>query len=173
MQQARRSSPAFFIARAVIGYGVWFLTVPAIILQLFGVCIAFIAILGLTLSWNPDLGALLFGILASAYPNLHVSTQINLIQPFLTAYALFCLVMSLVEPLVRWKFKIQWKWTAQKSLITLITLATITYGSSALLGLALHKNILAVFIFFILTIIASTVAVGASLLRRALLKNQP
>ncbi|MEK7632242.1 MAG: hypothetical protein AAB473_00435 [Patescibacteria group bacterium] len=164
MQQAQRSSPVFFIARAVVGYGVWFLTVPAIILQLFGVCLAFVAILGLALSWNPDLGNRLFAAIASALPNLHVSVQINLIQPFLVAYTVFCVVMSLIEPLIHWKFNIQWKWTAQKSLFALIGLATITYGSTALLALSLHKDPLVAFIFLVITAITSAVAVVANAL---------
>lgn len=161
MQRAQSSSPLFFIAQALIGYGVWFLTVPAVILQLFGVCIAVITILGLVLSWRPDLSALLFSSLASAFPDLHVSARISLVQPFLIAYTVFCFVMSVVELILEWKFHIQWKWTVKRALLTLLGLAATTYGSTALLALTLQKDILAPFLFFIITSVASIVAILA------------
>jgi len=159
MQQARRSSPLFFVARAVVGYGTWFFTVPAVILQLFGVCIALVTILGMTLSLFPQIATAFLAAIAPRFPEIHGSFHISLVQPFLVTYSLLCLIASLLGPIMREKLPVQWKWTTQKSLFALIGLAAITYGTTMIFSIALHKPVLPSVIFFALTAFATVIAV--------------
>lgn len=148
----------------MVSYGTWFLTVPAIILQFFGICIAVVMILGLTLSAFPDIANAFFAFVASKLPDIHVSFRINLIQPFLVAYSFFCLVASLLGPMIREKFHMQWEWTVKKSLFALIGLCAVTYGTATIFSIILHKDVLPSILFFALTAIATIVAVLANAL---------
>lgn len=109
MQQGRSISPLFLIARAVVGYGTWFLTVPAIILQFFGICIASVTIIGMTLSLFPNAANALLALIVPKFPEIQGSFHISLIQPFLVTYSFLCLVASLLGPIVREKLHIQWE----------------------------------------------------------------
>lgn len=164
MQQGRSISPLFFIARAVVGYGTWFLTVPAIILQFFGICIAGITIFGMTISLFPSAADAFIALIAPKLPDIKGSFHISLIQPFLIAYSFLCLVASLLGPIVREKLRIRWEWTVKKSLFALIGLCAVTYGTATIFSIVLHKPLLPSIIFFALTAAATIVAVLANAL---------
>ena len=115
----------------------------------------------MTLSLFPQIANAFLAMIAPGFPEIHGSFEISLVQPFLVTYAFLCLVTSLVGPLIREKFHIQWKWTTEKTLFALISLAAITYGTATIFSIVLHKPLLPSIVFFIITAIASVIAVVA------------
>lgn len=164
MQQGRSVSPLFVIARTIVNYGVWFVSVPAICLQFFGVLVALFSIYLLFLQWNPDATADVLKTVLTFFHIENFSYHGSLIGPFLSAYVVLSVVIAIVEPLLFWAFNIQWKWTAWKTLGLLTAFAAVTYGVFAIFAIVLHETLAASIFLFTITVIASTVAVGANAL---------
>lgn len=170
MHNAQRTSPLTMVVQAVVGYGVWFVMVPAIVLQCFGILLVLVTILGQIFAHVPEaIGTLVVAIMPKR-PEIHGSLHMSLVQPFLLSYSLFCTLASLLWPVIAKRFHLTWKWTARHTLASLIGLCAVTYGILAITSILLHKTILPAVIFFTFTAIATAVAVLANEVGKALVR---
>lgn len=155
----RSETIAAIIVRTVISYGVSFISIPAIILQGFGIVLAILSLYSLLTLWLP--GETQF-VLGTALNIVHVenfSYRGSLVQPILVTFTALTFATKLIWPLIRWKFRVHWEWTGLRLLGALTALSAGTSGMFMLSLLCIHSTLMPALLVFGCTFVASLVAV--------------